>query len=105
MAGSLWPRHFLLALFTEVKCVEGVFSEVGLPIYGVLRSSLPARNGQVTPKITHMSDTPAPLTGVCCVRYVTSGGRVKERDRNLPSFQTRASYPSSYNCSHRAQQG
>jgi hypothetical protein len=33
------------------------FSEVGLPIYGVLRSSLLASNAQATTKIAHLSDT------------------------------------------------
>jgi hypothetical protein len=37
------------------------FSEVGFPLYGVLRSSLPASNAQATPKIAHLSDTPAPI--------------------------------------------
>src|SRR5215203_5035220 len=37
------------------------FSEVGFPLYGVLGSSLPASNAQATPKIAHLSDTPAPI--------------------------------------------
>jgi hypothetical protein len=37
------------------------FSEVGLPLYGVLRSSLPASNAQATPKIVYLSDTPASI--------------------------------------------
>jgi hypothetical protein len=45
------------------ECVELEFCE--LRLNGVLRSSLPARNAQVTAKIAHLSDTPAPLTGVC----------------------------------------
>jgi hypothetical protein len=44
-------------LFTNV--VGGVFCE--LPPYGVPRSSLPASNAQTTPKIAHLSDTPAPI--------------------------------------------
>jgi hypothetical protein len=41
--------------------VEGEFCELGLPIYGVLRRSLPASNAEATPKIAYLSDTPAPI--------------------------------------------
>jgi hypothetical protein len=30
--------------------------------------------------ITHLSDTPTPLTGVCCTRYVGTGPRSRDRD-------------------------
>jgi hypothetical protein len=39
--------------------VEGEFCELRRD--GVLRSSSPASNAQVTPKIAHLSDTPAPI--------------------------------------------
>jgi hypothetical protein len=41
--------------------VEWAFSEVELPLYGVLRSSLPASNALVTAKMADLSDTPAPI--------------------------------------------
>src|SRR5215204_2933425 len=31
-------------------------------------------------------------TGVCCVRYAASGGRVKAQDSYLPFLETRARY-------------
>jgi hypothetical protein len=46
------------------KCVEGVFSEVELPLYSVLRSSLP-RNSHLAYKkyaIWVMCETPSPAT-------------------------------------------
>src|SRR5215211_1945379 len=80
-AGTICSTSFLKLLLFEhgreahpTKCVEGEFCE--LRIDGVLRNSQPLRNGQVTPKIAHLSDTPTPLTGVCCTRYVTRGRRV-----------------------------
>jgi len=36
--------------------------------------------------ITHLSDTPTPLTGVCCRCYVPRGRHVRVQDRYLPSF-------------------
>jgi hypothetical protein len=41
------------------KIGEGKFCE--LRLYGVLGSSLPSSNAQVTAKIAHLSDTPAPI--------------------------------------------
>jgi hypothetical protein len=41
-----------------MNVLEGKFSEVELPIYGVLGSSLPASNAKATAKITHLGDTP-----------------------------------------------
>jgi hypothetical protein len=45
----------------EPELESGVPSEVELPLNGVLRSWLPASNAQATPKIVHLSDTPAPI--------------------------------------------
>jgi hypothetical protein len=60
----------------------GGFSE--LRLLGILRSSLPANNMQVTTKILQLSDTPTPLTAVCCRRFVGRGPHVKAQDRYLP---------------------
>jgi hypothetical protein len=38
---------------------------------GILGSSLPASNTQVTAKITHLGDTPALLTCHTCPRFAT----------------------------------
>jgi hypothetical protein len=45
----------------SAECLEGKFSAAELPLYGVLRSSLPASNAQATAKIAHLSDAPAPI--------------------------------------------
>jgi len=37
---------------------EGKFCEVGLRLYGVLRSSLHASNAQATERIRHLADVP-----------------------------------------------
>jgi hypothetical protein len=36
--------------------------------------------------MVQLRDTPIPLTGVCCGRYVVRGPHVKAQDRYLPSF-------------------
>ena len=41
-------------------------------ILGILGSSLPASNAQATPKIAHLSDTPAPIREYA--RHVTDKG-------------------------------
>jgi hypothetical protein len=46
------------------------FSEVELPIYGVLRSSLPASNAQVTANIRQMGDVLAVARGLERHRYM-----------------------------------
>src|SRR5215212_5991034 len=49
------------------ECVEGEFSEVELPIYGVLRSSALPWGSDVLCAMAHIH---SPHTGVCCLRYV-----------------------------------
>ena len=46
------------------------------------RSSLATFNTN----ILQLSDTPTPLTGVCCTRYVGKEPHVKVQDSYLPSF-------------------
>jgi hypothetical protein len=50
-----------LCRMLEVNFAFWAFSEVGLPLYGVLGSSSSTSNAQVTAKIANLSDTPAPI--------------------------------------------
>jgi hypothetical protein len=49
--------------------VEWAFSEVRLITFNT--------------NLVHLSDTPTPLTGVCCTRYVARGSHVKEQNASL----------------------
>jgi hypothetical protein len=57
-----------LSCLYSPKCLEEEFCE--LRELGILRSSLPASNAQVTPKITHLGDGLAASRRVCCTRHV-----------------------------------
>jgi hypothetical protein len=64
------------------KFVEGKFSEVGLPLYGVLRSSPHARNAQATAKIVQLGDAPISF-GSYAATVAQIKPRVKAQDRYL----------------------
>src|SRR5215212_1488276 len=64
------PRWGPVASSYSPECVEGGFSEVELPLYGVLRSSLHASNAQATAKIVTLGDVPPVARLVRCPRYL-----------------------------------